>query len=145
MENLLTIVYHHHLVIKHVLVQNMVGKRNLLVLFWIVLNRLEYQPNPDVIAPFGNNQKCLVDGTEYKEGEQFYPQKTCLHCDSKEDMKNHFVKDKVVQYNLRDVQEQMFKIGVHLYTGKNQMDHFVVPMAGFALMDLKILKAMLEE
>lgn len=31
-------------------------------------------------APFDANAKCIVEGKEYKEGEEFYPLNTCLKC-----------------------------------------------------------------
>ncbi|RZC39356.1 uncharacterized protein BDFB_013967 [Asbolus verrucosus] len=34
----------------------------------------------EVCPPFDNVEKCVVDGTEYKEGEHFFPNNTCLIC-----------------------------------------------------------------
>ncbi|RZC34706.1 hypothetical protein BDFB_009390, partial [Asbolus verrucosus] len=112
MENLLRIVYHHHLVIRHVFAQNMVEKQNLRVLFWIVPNGLEYQPNPDLLLMIIRNVWSMV--LNIKKVNGFIPKiHVCIAFakkDSKENMKNHFVKDRVVEYNLGDVQEQMFKV-----------------------------------
>lgn len=33
-----------------------------------------------ILAPYNNVEKCIIDGKEFKEGERFYPENTCLRC-----------------------------------------------------------------
>ncbi|KYB29503.1 hypothetical protein TcasGA2_TC031013 [Tribolium castaneum] len=34
----------------------------------------------EICPPFDEETKCIVDGREYKEGDQFYPKNTCFNC-----------------------------------------------------------------
>ncbi|XP_008193351.1 uncharacterized protein LOC103313009 isoform X2 [Tribolium castaneum] len=34
----------------------------------------------EVCPPFDDDAKCVVDGEEYKEGQEFFPKNTCLQC-----------------------------------------------------------------
>ncbi|XP_044252707.1 uncharacterized protein LOC123003782 isoform X1 [Tribolium madens] len=75
--------------------------------------------------PYNNVAKCIIDGKEYKEGERFYPEKTCLRCICQKGFKGKleepFCKRKTCDVQLEKSVQDFYQACAPLYGPKGEV------------------------